>query len=32
MRHQVLEQLCVRIMAYAGTSGCRVICLFHKLA
>jgi hypothetical protein len=32
LRHQVLEQVRVRIMAYAGTSGCRVICLFRKLA
>ena len=27
-----LEQVSVRVMVYAGISGCRVICLFHKLA
>ncbi len=31
-RHQVFEQACVRVMIYAGTSGCCAIVLFHKLA
>ena len=31
-RHQVIEQARVRVMVYAGSSGCRVIVLFHKLA
>ena len=29
---QVLEQDSVPVMVYRGTSGCRVIVLFHKLA
>ena len=32
LRHQVLEQVRVRVIVYPGTSGCRVICLSHKLA
>jgi hypothetical protein len=31
-RQQVIEQVGVRGIVYAGTSGCRVIVLFHKLA
>ena len=31
-RHQVIEQARVRVMVYRGSSGCRVIDLFHKLA
>ena len=31
LRHQVIEQVLVIVMVYAGASGCR-ICLFHKLA
>ena len=31
-RHQVIEQAGVRVMVYRGSSGCRVIDLFHKLA
>ena len=31
-RQQVIEQTRVRVMIYAGTSGCRAIVLFHKLA
>ena len=30
--HQVIEQSRVRGMIYAGSSGCRVVVLFHKLA
>jgi hypothetical protein len=30
--HQVIEQPLVRVMIYAGASGCRLIGLFHKLA
>jgi hypothetical protein len=30
--HQVLEQVSVRVMVYAGISGCRVICFLRKLA
>jgi hypothetical protein len=32
LRHQVIEQVLVIVMVYAGVSGCRLICLFHKLA
>jgi len=32
LRHQVIEQPLVRVMIYAGTSGCRFSVLFHKLA
>ena len=31
-RHQVIEQARVPGMVYRGSSGCRVIDLFHKLA
>jgi hypothetical protein len=31
-RHQVIEQARVPVMVYRGSSGCRVIDLFHKLA
>jgi len=31
LRHQIIEQVLVIVMIYAGISGCR-ICLFHKLA
>jgi hypothetical protein len=31
LRHQVIEQVLVIVMAYAGVSGCR-ICLSRKLA
>jgi hypothetical protein len=30
--HQVLQETGMRVMIYAGTSGCRRIVLFHKLA
>ena len=30
--HQVIEQSRVHGMIYAGSSGCRVVVLFHKLA
>jgi hypothetical protein len=31
-RDQVIEQARVPVMVYRGSSGCRVIDLFHKLA
>ena len=31
-RHQVIEQARVRGMIYAGSSGCRVVAVFHKPA
>jgi hypothetical protein len=30
--HQVIEQSCVRAIIYAGSSGCRVVVVFHKPA
>ena len=31
-RHQVIKQARVPVMIYRGSSGCRVIIVFHKLA
>ena len=31
-RHQVIEQASMPVMVYRGSSGCRAIVVFHKLA